>query len=311
MMGLAADFDTWGVPSRTFLIFYLVATVVLVTGVLIHRRALLAGRSAPPADQLGPQQVAYLNGGEDLAVWTSLSTLRSQGSIGVQPDRQLTTEGPLPPGATPLDRAVHYAAAQHTTARQLRGTEWVDRALVELRDGLDRRGLVVGPNRRTALRMGPLLLVALLLLGVFRIVAGLANDRPVWYLVLIVCGLAVVTTVLFVRVPRRTRAADVAVRSLRQRNRHLAPASHPAYAVYGAAGLAMAVALYGTASLWALDPTFAQQAEIQRQAMTGGGTSTTSSCGSGSTAGASCGSSCGGGGGGGGGGGCGGGGCGG
>ncbi|PZG03885.1 TIGR04222 domain-containing membrane protein, partial [Micromonospora craterilacus] len=287
MMGLAADFDTWGVPSRTFLIFYLVATVVLVTGVLIHRMALLAGRSAPPADQLGPQQVAYLNGGEDLAVWSSLSALRNQGSIGVQPDHRLTAEGPLPSGATPLDRAVHYAAAQHTTARQLRGTEWVDRALVEMRDGLERRGLLVGPNRRTALRMGPLLLVALLLLGVFRIVAGLANDRPVWYLVLIVCGLAVITTVLFLRVPRRTAAADDAVRSLRQRNRHLAPASHPAYTVYGAAGLAMAVALYGTASLWALDPTFAEQAEIQRQAMTGGGGGggTTSSCGGGSTAG--------------------------
>ena len=309
MTGLAADFDTWGVPSRTFLILYLVAAVVLVTGVLIHRRALLAGRSAPPADQLSPQQVAYLNGGADLAVWTSLSVLRSQGSIGVQPDRRLTTEGPLPSGATPLDRAVHYAAAQHTPARQLSSTEWVDRALTELRDGLDQRGLLIGANRRAALRLGPLLLAALELLGIFRIIAGLANGRPVWYLVPIVIGLAVVTTLLFVRVPRRTRAADTALRTLRPRNRHLSPASNPAYAVYGATGLAMAVALYGTASLWAMDPAFAQQAEIVRQPLIGGGGGYTggTSCSSGTTAGAGCGSSCGGGGGGGGcGGGCGG-----
>ena len=79
MTGLAADFDTWGVPSATFLAFYLAATVLFVAGVLIHRRALLAGRSAPPPDQLNPQQVAYLNGREELAVWASLGTLRNQG----------------------------------------------------------------------------------------------------------------------------------------------------------------------------------------------------------------------------------------
>ncbi|WP_433529029.1 TIGR04222 domain-containing membrane protein [Micromonospora sp. CA-263727] len=306
MTGFAADLDTWGVPSRTFLIFYLVAAVVLVTGVLMHRRALLSGRSAPTADQIGPQQVAYLNGGEDLAVWSSVSSLRSQGAIGVKSTGELTADGPLPSGATPLDRAVHYAAGQHHTARQLRQTEWVARALTELRDGLARHGLLVSPERRAALRLGSLFLATLLALGVARIAAGLANGRPVWYLVFIVCGLAVVTAVLFLRVPRRTRSADVAIRSLRQRSRHLAPASNPAYAVYGASGLAMAVALYGTASLWAMDPTFAQQAEIQRQAMTAGGTGTTSSCGGGSSAGASDG---GGGCGGGGGGGCGGGGC--
>ncbi|TCB98086.1 TIGR04222 domain-containing membrane protein [Micromonospora zingiberis] len=305
MTELAADFDTWGVPSRTFLMLYLLATVVVVTGVLIHRWSTLAGRSAPPADQLRPEQVAYLNGGADRAVWASVSSLRYQGALGVQTDGGLTAEGSPPPGATPLDRAVHYAASQHYPARQLRHAEWVTRALGELRDGLARHDLVVGPDRRAALRLGPLLLAALSALGVARIAAGLVNGRPVWYLVIIVCGLAVLATVLFFRVPRRTRAADRALRTLRQRSRHLAPASHPSYTVYGSAGLAMSVAIYGTASLWALDPTFAQQAEIQREVVTAGG-GTTSSCGGGSSAGAGCG---GGDGGGGGGGGCGGGGC--
>ena len=51
----------------------------------------------------------------------------------------------------------------------MRRTEWVERALTELRDGLDQRGLAIGPDRRTALRQGPLLLVALLVLGVTRL----------------------------------------------------------------------------------------------------------------------------------------------
>ena len=300
MIEPAADFDfhTWGIPSRTFLIIYLLATVVLIVGVLIFRLRTLTGRSAPPADQLGPQQIAYLTGGEDRAVWSSVSCLRSQGVLGVGPGGELTADGPLSTGATPLDQAVHYAASQRCSARQLRRTEWVTRALDQLRDGLSRHDLLVTPERRAALRLGALLLAAMVALGVARIVAGIANDRPVWYLVFIVGALAVLTTVLFVRVPRRTRAADAALRSLRQRNRHLAPASNPAYAVYGATGAAMAVALYGTASLWALDPAFAQQAEIQREAVTGGGGTVGGSCGGGSTAGASgCGSGDGGGGG--------------
>ncbi|GAA0392828.1 hypothetical protein GCM10009541_39910 [Micromonospora gifhornensis] len=307
MIELAADFDfdTWGVPSRTFLIIYLVATVVVVVGVLIFRRRTLTGRSAPPADQLGPQQVAYLTGGEDRAVWSSVSSLRSQGVLGVGPGGELTADGPLPTGATPLDQAVHYAASQRCSARQLRRTEWVTRALDQLRDGLSRHDLLVTPERRAALRLGTLLLAVMVALGVARIVAGIANDRPVWYLVFIVGALAVLTMVLFVRVPRRTRAADAALLNLRHRNRHLAPGSNPAYAVYGAAGTAMAVALYGTASLWALDPAFAQQADIQRETVTGGAGTVTGD--GGTTAGAGgCGSS---GGDSGGGGGCGGGGC--
>ncbi|NHW87234.1 TIGR04222 domain-containing membrane protein, partial [Escherichia coli] len=128
----------------------------------------------------------YLNGGDDLAVCTSLGTLRSQGALGVDPDHRLTVDGPLPADATPLDRAVHYSAAQRTLARDVRRTEWVQRALTELRDGLDQRGLTIGPDRRASLRRAPLLLAALLAIGIARIVGGLANNRPVWYLVLTV-----------------------------------------------------------------------------------------------------------------------------
>ncbi len=308
MTRLAADFDTWGIPSSTFLACYLTVALLLVAGVLIHRRSLLAGRSAPAADQLGPQQVAYLNGREELAVWTSLGTLRSQGVIGVAPDRRLTVDGPLPPAASQLDRAIHYAAAQGVHGRDLRRTEWVERALTELRDGLDRHDLLLSPTRRAALRLGPLLLSALLLLGVARIVAGLANDRPIWYLVLIVGALTVVTTVLFVRVPWRTRAADTALRTLRTRHRHLAPASNPAYSLYGASGVAMATGLFGVASLWALDPVFAAQAEIELQTKAAAASSGASAAGTGGC-GSNSGDSGGGGGCGGGGGGCGGGGC--
>lgn len=137
-----------------------------------------------------------------------------------------------------------------------------------------------------------------------RLVSGLFSGRPVGYLLLTLVALLIVTLVLR-RVPMLTRAGRAALRSVRSQHTHLAPASAPAYATYGAAGAAMGVALYGTASLWALDPGFAEQAEIQRQAAAGSGWSGGSdgSSGGGDSSGSDGGSSCGGGGG------CGGGGC--
>jgi uncharacterized protein (TIGR04222 family) len=291
MTVLAAPGDTWGISGPLFLRVYLLAAAVVVVGSIVHRVRVLAGPPAGDVGQLGPQQVAYLNGGEQLAIWSSLGGLRSSGTIGVRPDRRLTTGGPMPAGTTPLDQAIHLAASRNATTRELRRDEWVRRALDQLRTSLEQRRLALTPARRAALRRGPFLLSALLLLGIFRIFAGLENDRPVGWLVLSQLPLIVAAVMLY-RVPWRTRAATRALRGLRQQHTYLAPASAPAYATYGPAGAAMGVALFGTASLWAMDPGFAEQAEIQRQAASGGGSS---GCGGGSSC--SGGSSCGGGGG--------------
>ncbi|MGC4805965.1 TIGR04222 domain-containing membrane protein [Micromonospora sp. DT233] len=303
MIVLAAPGDTWGVPSRTFLALYLAAALVIVVGALVHRRRLFSGPPVADVGQLGPQQVAFLNGGEQLAIWTALGGLRGTGVVGVRSDRRLATGGPLPSGCTPLDYAIHHAAHRNRYARELRRDEQVRRAVEQLREGLERQGLVVGAKGRSAARRASIVLALLAVLGVFRTTAGLSNDRPVAYLILLLFPV-VLAAVLLRRVPRRTRAADAALRDLRRRNAHLAPTSAPAFATYGAAGAAMGVALFGTASLWAMDPGFAEQAEIQRQALTGSGYASgggsgcggASSCSGGSSS-CSGGSSCGGGGG--------------
>jgi uncharacterized protein (TIGR04222 family) len=301
MTVLAAPGATWGIPGPVFVRLYLLAALVVVVGTLVHRSRILAGQRGLAADQLGPQQVAYLNGGDLFAVLASLGGLRGSGVVGVRPDRRLAVGAQLPSGVTPLDQAVYHAARRNLHSRELVRDEWVGRALAELRDGLQRQGLAVSPDQRRAARRGSKVLLALLLLGGLRAAAGLANGRPIGFLAVAMFAVAV-AMVLLSRVPWRTRAADAVLRDLRRRNAHLAPASSPAYATYGPAGAAMGVALFGAASLWALDPTFAEQAEIQRQAASTGGWSGGSSCGGGSDGGGGGGGGCGGGGGGGGGG---------
>ncbi|MET8234782.1 TIGR04222 domain-containing membrane protein [Micromonospora sp. NPDC005298] len=294
----AASGDTWGISGPTFLRFYLVANAVVVAVAVYHRVRLLTGANAA-AGPLGAQQLAYLNGGPALAVHAALGGLRGSGAIGVGPDRRLLTTGPAPTGLTALDQAIHWAAHQRSRARDLPGEQRVRDALDQLRTDLEQRGLLLSPAQRAVVRRWTRVLAALLVLGVVRLFAGLTNGRPVGYLLLTLFGVLAAVLLLW-RVPQTTRAGRGVLRDQRRAHTHLDPGSSPAYATYGAAGAAMGVALYGTASLWALDPGFAEQAEVQRQAL--GGWSSGSS---GTSGGGGCGggSSCGGGGG------CGGGGC--
>ncbi|MER7165170.1 TIGR04222 domain-containing membrane protein [Micromonospora sp. NPDC000207] len=303
MTVLAAPGDTWGIPGPVFLGIYLSAVVVTIVCSVIHRHYLLDGHYGQLHQPLDAQQLAYLNGGEKLVVWTALTGLRASGTVDVTPDRRLRAVGDPPAGLTPVDRAVFHAAQRRRAPRLLGREVQVIDALEHLRTALQERGLILTQAQRHRLRLGAYLLMALALVGLVRLVAGLANDRPVGYLLLGI-PVAVVAAVVLTRAPWQTRAAKATLRVQRQKHRHLSPGSTPSYTTYGSSSASMGVALYGTAALWAFDPAFAEQAEIQRE---GAASGATSSGGGGGDAGSGCGSGGGGGGGcGGGGGGCGG-----
>jgi uncharacterized protein (TIGR04222 family) len=299
------DTDTWNISGPTFLRVYIAVSAVVVIGTLVYRRWLFRAAASTPT-RLGPQAAAYLNGGAKLAIYSCLGGLRIAEAIDVVDDRRLRQTGRLPAGATALDQAVYNAAGQRLRPRELAGDRWVIDAVQGLRTGLERAGLVTTAEQRRAARPGPLLLLGLLALGVARMVAGIANDKPVDYLMVTLIVLAPATAVLFVRIPRRTRAGDVALRGMRLENRHLEPAQQPAWSTYGPVAAGMGVALFGTSALWAAEPAFASASEVERRlgVASGGGASVHYGDGGGH-AGGSCGggSSCGGGGG------CGGGGC--
>ncbi|MEV0605439.1 TIGR04222 domain-containing membrane protein [Polymorphospora rubra] len=296
----ATPADTWGIPGTTFLLIFFVTATTLSALAVVHRLILFAGRRDVSPGQLGPQQAAYLNGGDRLAVYSSLAALRSAGVIGVAKDRTLAVGGQLPLGATPLDTAVYNAAQKRIKSRQLPADSFVARALDQLRESLEQQGLAPTAGTRRAARIVPAAMLALVLVGVARIFAGLANDRPVGLIILLTLLYAPVAIVFLSVVPRRTRAARAALSRLRVQHVHLSPRTAPAYATYGAAGAAMGVALFGAASLWALDPGFAADAEIQRN-YASGGAGGGGSCGGGSSSdgggggGGSCGGGCGGG----------------
>ena len=274
--GLAAVGDTWGISGPVFLLLFFLAAAVLTVATVLHRRFLFGG--APDfqgVERLHPQQVAYLNSASrayrtQLTVDTALGGLRAAGILGMK-DGSLVTSGPLPPGATPLDQAVYHAAGQRVRPRDLRTHPWVVAAIDQLRQGLEAAGLLETARQRRSARLIPLLLLGLLGLGVVRLVAGLTDGKPVLLLVLMLAAFSVVTLVLLLALPLRTRAANSALSQLRVHHAHLSPKSSPAYATYGAAGAAMGVALFGGVALWGLDPGFAAEAQVERHSIASSG----------------------------------------
>ena len=299
MAGYAAE-ATWGIPGPTFLIIYLGAAVAVAVLATVHRRALFAGTGGP-APTLGAQQAAYLSGGRRLAVWTALGGLRAAGAVGTAGRGTLVQTSTMPVGATPLDAAVYNAAGRQCRPSSLALDPWVARALDELRDGLESAGLATTAAQRRTVRLWALAAFALVAVGVLRLVAGIGADRPVGLLTVSIAVVLALGIFLLTRTRQQTQAGRAALDDLRSRHTYLAPSDSPSYATYGASGAAMGIALYGVGTMYAIDPAFAAEAEVQRVAAGSAGTagSTGGSCG-GSSSSCSGGGSCGGGGGGGG-----------
>src|SRR6266511_4975391 len=165
--------DTWGIPGPTFLIYFLGAVVAVSILAAVHRRVLFAGNTATDVERLGPQQIAYLNGRDKLAVYTALGGLRAAGASGSGPGKTLMPTGPLPSGVTPLDTAVYNAAGRRVRARELSSDQWVVAAVTQLREGLESSGLAVTAAQRRTARLWTIVGAGLVVLGIARLVAGI------------------------------------------------------------------------------------------------------------------------------------------
>jgi uncharacterized protein (TIGR04222 family) len=298
--------DPWGISGPDFVVLYIallgaVLLIRLLVAGVVASRALRADNARP-----GPPptvyELAFLAGGPDRAVDAAIAALVERGQLRVNSYRQISKAGTRP--VDPLERAVADVAKLKTTSTiraKVRGSA----ALRALEDGLDRRGLLASAAAKRHVRtFGLVLQLAVLALGVARLVNGISLGRPVGILVFLVVVAAVLTLVAAIRRSKPgIRHPSAAGNRLLGQARAATSGPVPAGMLAGGVllgGAAAAVALGGMAHYpdeelsSALMPTAGS-------AGGGGGSSGGSSCSSSSSC--SSGSSCGGGGG------CGGGGC--
>ena len=324
MAVLAAPGDTWGIDGPTFLFLYLLlAAVVLVAAMRARRRiaGVGAGRTTA-ADRAGPlsgrpQDVAYLHGGPELAVWSALSAMHLSGTIATAGRGVVQAVGRPENRATELERAIHATATSPTPQHRLRYHGSVAAALDRIRERLVAEQLLLSEAQRDRIRRIGGWMLAVAVFGLVRIIAGVADARPIGFLVAATVVVAVIGLAQLVRVPQRTVAGQRALEFLRDKHSDLSPSMRPDWVAHGAGAAALGVGVFGMGALWASDPAFADELAAQKAAAATGGWSggysdsgssswTFGGAGDGGGGGSSCGGGGGGCGGGGGGGGCGG-----
>jgi uncharacterized protein (TIGR04222 family) len=291
----AAGTYTWGIGNGEFLAGYAGLAVLVGIYSVVRRRALTEGPADPPAPDLRrhPHDLAYLNGGAVLAVYSALSAMHLRGTV-VSSRGRVTAAGRLDPGADDLERAVHRGAANGVHRNRLPGQHAVCSALDAAHKRLTKAGLLLSDGQRGRIRRVGLVMLAVAVLGLARLVAGVANLAPVGFLTAMLAVVAVAAVWLLVSAPKRTRLGTRTLARMRTEQHLLSPSMRPDWTVHGPEAAALSVGIFGMGALWASDPAFAEELALQRAGSGSSGSSGDSGGGGGDSGG---GGSCGGGGG--------------
>ncbi|GAB2523219.1 TIGR04222 domain-containing membrane protein [Nocardia heshunensis] len=258
--------DTWGISGPDFLGIYLAILLVAAAGGFAWRTYVLRWGNAarPSAESLWPLEIAML-ADDRRPVLAGLAQLRAGeliSSVGVplrEPDQAEQWS------LDPISRALHTRLGEDPQGQTPALLVAVRPETDALRGDLEARGYLMDDSQKSALLVGALPLLAVIVLGVVRVIAGLLAHHPVAWLE----GLVVVAGVLTWAIGREVRLTHrgrVAFAAARKANRHLRPANSPAFSAYGPESAALAVALYGGVLLVSLDPALARAAEL----LTGG-----------------------------------------
>lgn len=300
--------DTWGISGPQFLGGYvLLGLAAAVYGFTQRARIIRTDHSrAHLATALSPVETAMLFD-DRRPVLAGLAQLRGHQLIDSTGAPTRSPSGTEQQTLDPVSRSMHrYMVGADARQRQV---IYLARACGEsiaaLRNSLTDRGYLIGGEQRKALLLAALPLWALLVFGIVRMFAGIANNHPIGYLALALI-VVLICAFLVQRAPRLTRRGRIAKQESAHRNGHLRPTNAPAYAAYGPDSAAMATALFGATVLWSLDPGLASATGTLAAggASSSGGSCSSSGGDSGSSAdsggsscsSSSCGSSCGGGG---------------
>jgi len=226
-MGAAS---TWGISGPVFLVVYGVIAVAVWIASTRARRVLADPVPEQSAENLSghPHDVAYLNGGAELAVTSALSSMHVRGTIATTKG-EVRAAGRLGTDAEDLERALHFVTGSGAVPRtRLSFHRPVTAALGAIEARLVTAGLLLSDGQRRRIRRVGFRMLAVAGLGLVRLLAGIAAAQPVGLLVVALLGVTVVAAVQLARAPRRSRTGDHALAALRTDCKLIAESLAPA-----------------------------------------------------------------------------------
>jgi uncharacterized protein (TIGR04222 family) len=282
-------------PGPAFIPFFICLCLTAVGLALAARHLLRGPASGPPtADwRLGPYEVAYLNGGPQLAILTAVARLTAAKRIEVnQKSGRLRLIDSTPMNDPLLDRIILRAADTTGGILPEKLYQVTKPAMYEMEMNLRRQGLWVSTLDTAKVQLIPFIIASLpLVVGVTKMNIGMIRDRPVGFLIAL-CLITGIVSLGFLIKPRRSRYGDQVLKELQS--------SSAGYRTVGrnrkanADDLGFGLALFGFAALAGSEHEYLRRTMAQSSSYGSGGDSGSSSCG-GDGGGGGCGG-CGGGG---------------
>jgi uncharacterized protein (TIGR04222 family) len=297
-------------PSFLGLYLLLLATTVVAAFVVRRLLRLPAADAPESAVDLSPYEIAFLSGGARTATDAGIVRLVHRGVVQLDERKGLLGRrgGETLTDAHPLEKAI-FNAAGATGGKPVAA---VRRAVAgtanTLRSRLDEVGLLVSGRQANYVSMaaaGTVLLVGVF--GLVKVFVGLARDKPVGFLIVLLIVTAAVAIAFFAIRPFRSRRGDTLLARLKHDNTALEYAAGRRLDDMGDADLVLAMGLFGMGVL-AGGPLARVHTALRApaglnaaNASAGGSSCSGTTCGGGAGAGCGGGGGCGGG--------CGGGGC--
>jgi uncharacterized protein (TIGR04222 family) len=282
-----------------FLLLYVVLMIAAAIIARLIKRSLVSPQwSDMRRINLDPYEAAYLRGGARHAIDAAIAMLAQKQLLKVsKTTRSISTTGPMPAGSHWFEKAVHHAMAPNSGRQinDIRSSSMLTPHTDRLASQLKERGLIPADSRwQTARTVSALIMLAVLLLGVAKILVGVSRNRPVGFLNLLCIITGIIMVVVYKSRPARTRLGDQALEQLRDESAALQMAARTQPHLLTSGDVALAIGLFGIDALAFSNDSWTDLKTALQPPIATGSSSSSSSCGSSSSCSSS---SCGGGGG--------------
>lgn len=216
---IGVNLDVLEMRGPAFLMLYAVVLLVAAAIAWLLRNRQRAADDGAPLPELDAYEVAVLAGGEELATRVAISRLVMDGKVVADSSglQSIASPADTQDGHEdhPLVHAIHkfIQAQPSSSASEVRTAG--EAAAAPIGAKLEDAGLLETPNSFHRARWAAMkVMLPALALGIFKAVLGASRGRPIGFLAVLL-AIAVVLTVMFYRLPRRTKRGDRLLRTLK------------------------------------------------------------------------------------------------